>query len=118
MFLFPKVDVNVVDLDNFTRINRVLFVLRNSGNVDNHGGHCSDCLRDLVAIIKLNIISYLLEGVVEHGHVMRARVIKDVVLEAQCLANILGGCSPLGVVPAISMLTTAAATVLLAMGCW
>ena len=90
MFLLPKVDVNVVDLDNFTRIIRVLLVLRNSGNVDNHGGHCSDCLRDLVAIIKLNIISYLLEGALEHGRVMRARVIEDVVLEARCLAKILG----------------------------
>ena len=57
MFLLPKVDVNVV----VTRVSRVLFVLRNSGNVDNHGGHCSDCLRDLVAIIKLNIISNLFE---------------------------------------------------------
>ena len=96
MFLLPKVDVNVVDLDNFTRIIRVLFVLRNSGNVHNNGGHRSDCLRDLVAINKLNIISDLFEGAVEHGRVMRAHVIEYVVLKAWCLANILGGCSPPG----------------------
>ncbi len=118
MFLFPKVDVNVVDLDKFTRINRVLFVLRNSGNVDNHEGHCLDRLRDLVVIIKLNIISYLLEGAVEHGHVMRTHVIEDVILKARGLANIFGGCSPPGVVSAILMLATATTTVLLAMGCW
>ncbi len=117
MFLLPKVDVNVVDLDNFTGVSRVLFVLKNSGNVDNHGGHRLDCLRDLVAIIKLNIISDLFEGAVEHGRIMGARVIEDVVLKAWHLANIFGGCSPPGTVPAIAMLATAAATVLLAVGC-
>ena len=54
MFLLPKVDVDVADLDNITGVSRVLFVLRNSGNVDNHGGHCLDPLRYLVAVIKLN----------------------------------------------------------------
>jgi hypothetical protein len=63
-------------------------------------------------------MSYLLEGAVEHDRVMRARVIKDALLEARCLANILGGCSTPGVVPAILMLVTAVATVLLAMGLW
>jgi len=66
----------------------------------------------------LNLVSYLLEGVVEHGRVMRARVVKDVVLEARCLANILGGCPSSGDVPAISMLAAAAVTVLLARGRW
>ena len=118
MFLLPKVDVDVADLDNFTGVSRVLFVLRNSGNVNNHGGHRSDCLRYLVAVIKLNIISNLFEGAVEHGRVVGARVIEDVVLKAWCLANIFGGCSPPGTVPAIAMLATAATTVLLAMGHW
>lgn len=47
----------------------------------------------------------------EHGRVMRARVVKDVVLEARCLADILGGCPSSGVAPAISMPAAAAATV-------
>ena len=53
----------------------------------------------------------------EHGRVMRAHVIEDVVLKAWCLANILWKCSPPGIVSAMSMLATAAATVLLAVGC-
>ena len=69
---------------------RVLFVLGNSGNVNNHNCHCSDHLRDLVAIIKLNVVSYLLEGAVEHSRIMHPYVIEDVVLEARCLAKILG----------------------------
>ena len=118
MFLLLKVDVNVADIDNFTGVSRVLFVLRNSGNVDNHGGHCSNRLRYLVVVIKLNIISDLFEGAMEHGRVVGARVIQDFVLKAWCLANIFGGCSPPGTYPAITMLAKAGTTVLLAMGCW
>ena len=94
MFLLPKVDVDVADLGNFTGVSRVLFFLRNRGNVDNQGGHCLDRFRYLVAVIRLNIISDLFEGAVEHGRVMGTCVIKDVVLKALCLANIFGGCPP------------------------
>ena len=94
MLFFPLVNVNVGDLDNIIGIIRVLSILGNSWNVNNHGGHCSDRLEDLVAIIKLNVVSNLLEGAVEHSRVMCARVIEDVVLEPGCLADILGGCPP------------------------
>ncbi len=118
VFLLPEVDVDFADLDNFTGVSRVLFVLRDSGNVDDHRGHRSDRLRHLVSVVKLNIISDLFEGAVEHGRVMGARVIEIVVLEARCLAHILGGCPPARIIPAITMLATAAATMLLAWGCW
>ena len=74
--------------------------------------------RYLVAVIKLNIISNLFEGAMEHGRVVGAHVIQDVVLKAWCLANIFGGCSPSGTYPAITMLATAVTAVLLAVGCW
>jgi hypothetical protein len=59
MFLLPELDVDFSDLDNFTGVSRVLFVLRNSGNVNDHGGHRSDCLRYLVAVVKLNIQQFV-----------------------------------------------------------
>ncbi len=54
----------------------------------------------------------------EHGRVVGARVIEYVVLKARRLANILGGCPPSRTIPAIMMLVTAAAMVLLALGLW
>jgi hypothetical protein len=95
-----------------------VFVPRDSGNVNDHGGHRSDRLRHLISVVKLNIISNLCEGAGERGRVVGTRVIKNVVLEARRLAHILGGCPPARIMPAITMLATAAVAMLLAGGCW
>ena len=90
VFFFPEVDVDLADLDNFTGVGRIRFVPRYSGNVDDHGGHSTDRFRYLIAVVQLNMISDVLEGAMEHGRVVGARVIKNVILQARCFAHILG----------------------------